>query len=286
MAPTSLAGARPRVMLVTGAASGIGRHLTGVLSRSGHRIWASDVNEDQLRAAAEQERWDGGRVELSRLDVRDPAAWGELVARLYDREGRLDVLLNVAGIVLPGWVHEATPEAARLHLEVNALGVIHGTQAAAARMVPVRAGHIVNIASLAGIAAVPGLALYTASKFAVRGYSLAAAQELREYGVNVTVVCPDAVLTPMVDLQVDYPEAAITFSGRRMLTVEDIARVIEGRVLPHRPLEVMIPGSRGWISKLTSLWPGLASAILPLVRRQGLARQTKTRTARQQAPRR
>ena len=82
-------------------------------------------------------------------------------------------------------------------------------------MIPLGSGHIVNIASLASLVPSPGLALYSASKYAVRAFSLAAAEELREHGVAVTTVCPDAVRTAMLDKQLDYPEAALTFTAPR-----------------------------------------------------------------------
>lgn len=89
-------------------------------------------------------------------------------------------------------------------------------------------GHIVNVASLGPI---PGIALYSASKYAVRSFSLAAAQELRAHGVAVTTVCPDAVKTPMFDHQIAYREAALTFTAPRVLRVEEVSRVILGKVL-------------------------------------------------------
>src|SRR6185295_6401487 len=111
----------------------------------------------------------------------------------------------------------------------------------ARRMIPAHRGHIVNIGSLASLSPVPGLSLYVASKFAVRGFTLSAAMELREHGVSVTLIMPDAVETPMLDKQVAYKEAAMTFSGQRPLTVHDIERLIVDTVLPYKPLEAAIP---------------------------------------------
>jgi 3-oxoacyl-[acyl-carrier protein] reductase len=129
------------------------------------------------------------------------------------------------------------------------------------------------MASLAAHCPVPGLALYAASKFAVRGFSLAAALELRPRGVFVSIVCPDAVQTPMLDLQLEYPEAALSFSGPRPLTVQEVTRVIVEKVLPNRPLEVLIPRSRGALARAVSVWPGLALRLAPSMLRRGAARQ-------------
>jgi 3-oxoacyl-[acyl-carrier protein] reductase len=262
-----------RVMVLTGAASGIGRHLAGRLLREGHRVLATDVDESRLQAAARDDAWPSDRVLLRVHDVRDAPAWPEVVDQALQAWGRLDVMLNVAGVLRPSRAHAHDAADVDLHLDVNAKGVIHGTRAAAARMVEQGHGHVVNMASLAGHCPVPGLALYAASKFAVRGFSLAAALELRPHGVFVSVVCPDAVQTPMLDRQVPFPEAALSFSGSRPLTVQEVARVVVEKVLEKRPLEVLIPGPRGALARATSVWPGLALRLAPLMTRRGALRQ-------------
>lgn len=130
---------------------------------------------------------------------------------------------------------------------------------------------------LASLAPVPGLSLYTASKFAVRGLSLAAATELKPHGVAVTVVMPDAVQTPMLDLQVHYDEAALTFSGDRPLTVEDVERLVLTKVLTQKPLEVAFPLSRGALARAANTAPGVTSLIAPMLLQRGLATQERVR---------
>ena len=73
---------------------------------------------------------------------------------------------------------------------------------------------------------IPGIALYSASKFAIRGFTLALAMEVEQYNVNVTCICPDAVATPMLDLQIDYEEVALTFSGTKPLSAKEIANAV------------------------------------------------------------
>jgi 3-oxoacyl-[acyl-carrier protein] reductase len=264
-------------MVLTGAASGIGRHLAGRLARDGHRLVVTDVDEGKLREAAESDGWPGDRVLRRKQDVRDAAGWPAVVSLAFETWGRLDVMINVAGVLEPCPAHLGTAELVDRTLDVNAKGVIHGTRAAAERMVAQGHGHVVNIASLAGHCPVPGLAFYAASKFAVRGYSLTAAIELRPRNVQVSVVCPDAVQTPMLDLQLHHPEAAITFSNPRVLTVEEVARAIVERVLVERPLEVVLPRHRGWIAKAVSAWPEMGARIAPFFIRRGAKRQKALR---------
>ena len=240
---------------------------------------ATDVELVKLKAAANAAGWNAAHVFLKALDVRDAAAWDRVVDFALAKAGGLDVLLNVAGYLRPGYIHETEASEVDRHIDVNTKGVILGTRAAARVMVPKGAGHIVNIASLAAIAPVPGLCLYSASKFAVRGFSLAVSQELGRFGVAVTTVCPDAVQTPMLDLQVDYEEAALTFSGDRVLTVDDVAQAIL-RALDERPMEVLIPMGRASLAKVVNAFPQIADRVKPLLRRKGLSAQRRVKTKR------
>ncbi len=234
-----------QVFLLTGAASGIGRHLAGALSAAGHRVLAADVNAEGLGRARVEDGWAEEAVLCHPFDVRVPADWEAALGPALARFGRVNVLLNVAAYLKPGAGWEADAAEVDKHVDTNLKGVVHGTRALGRYFVAQRQGHIVNFGSLASLAPVPGLTLYSATKFAVRAFSLASAQELKPHGVAVTVVLPDAVQTPMLELQVDYPEAALTFSGSRPLTVQDIHRVLLEKVLPHRPLEATLPFHRG-----------------------------------------
>ncbi len=263
------------VFLLTGCASGIGRHLTRALSTLGHQVLATDINEAGLTEAAKTDRWDEARVIRRRLDVRDGADWQRALDATVAAFGRLDVLLNIAGYLLPGWCWELDATQIDRHLDINVKGVMHGVTVVGKYFVGKGKGHIINIGSLASLAPVPGLSLYSASKFAVRGFTLAAAQELIPRGVKVTLVMPDAVQTPMLELQVDYEQAAMTFSGPRALTVEDIERAIIDEVLPHAPLELPIPFVRGAVARLATFLPAAAMTLAPLFTRKGKAEQAR-----------
>ncbi len=260
------------VMLITGAGSGIGRHLTGALSSRGHRVLATDVNVAALGEAARVDHWSAS-VQQAPLDIRVPAQWEEAKAAALQAFGRIDVLLNVAGYLKPGHSWEVEAVEIDRHFDINVKGLMHGTRVIGAHFVAQRSGHIINIGSLASLAPVPGLCLYSASKFAVRGFSLATAQELLPHNVFVSVMLPDAVQTPMLDLQVDFHEAALTFSGARPLTVEDIEQVLVNEVLPNKPLEVAMPFTRGAVARLADLMPGVAAKLIPLLSKKGLKAQ-------------
>jgi 3-oxoacyl-[acyl-carrier protein] reductase len=260
-------------MLLTGSASGIGRHLTGALAARGHQVLATDVNDEALAREAKARGWDASRVHLARLDVRSHTDWEKALDAAESAFGPVDVVMNVAGVLQPAYVQDIAIETLALQLDVNVKGVVLGTRAAAKRMIPRREGHIVNIGSLASLSPVPGLSIYAASKFAVRGFTLSAAMELREHGVSVSLVMPDAVDTPMLDKQVGYEEAAMTFSGPRALTVEDIERTIVDVVLPKRPLELALPPSRAFLARFATAAPAMVQGLTPFFVKLGKKKQ-------------
>lgn len=262
-----------RVVLVTGAASGIGRHLVTALVERGARVLATDVDEAGLFAASEEAYWPPALVVRRGLDVISGTQWEEAIAAVLARWGRIDLGLLVAGYLRPGRFHEAEEAEIHRHLDVNTKGVILGARVIAREMVRQRHGHLVAIGSLASLAPVSGLALYTASKFAVRGFCLAIAEELAPHNVAVSVLLPDAVETPMLEQQRDREEAALTFSGLRSLTVEDIERALFEHVLVDRPLEVSLPTYRGALAKAAGVLPDTARRITPLLRAFGRYRQ-------------
>jgi 3-oxoacyl-[acyl-carrier protein] reductase len=264
----------PETFLITGCASGIGRHLAETFVKQGRKVLLTDVAADRLEEV--YKNLDPNRCAMLPLDVREADQWEAAVRFAVEQWGTLDAVLNVAGYLRVGELLDIPDAEVHRHLDINSKGVILGTLAAARQMKRQGGGRIVNIASLAGIAPVPGLALYCASKFAVRGFSLSAALEFKPHGIAVTVVCPDAVQTPMLDIQKNREEAALTFTGGRILTVADIAEAVE-RALRKGPMEIVVPRQRGWLAKLTSAVPGITGTLLERLKQRGRERQKKIR---------
>jgi 3-oxoacyl-[acyl-carrier protein] reductase len=260
---------------ITGCASGLGQHLVEAFYLRGYRVIATDINIDALKVYAEQARWPDASVHCVGLDVTSAEQWQSTLQEIDTTWGPVDLLLNVAGYLKPGYVHQQPVDEVDRHIDINVKGVIFGSQLVARTMAERGQGHIINIASTAALAPVPGLSLYSASKFAVRAFSLALRQELKPLGVKVTVVCPDAIHTPMLALQTDYKEAAMTFSGNRVLTVEDVETLIFRRVLSKAPAEVMIPLDRGVLAKLGNLFPGLTDRLVMFLQKKGQKAQQK-----------
>jgi len=270
-------------MILTGCASGIGRRMAAVLHRAGHKLVVTDVNEQGLRAAATEDSIeDPSRTVIEALDVRDAEAWERVVRRTTERWGRLDVVMNIAGYLVPVWAKDATRKDVDMTIDVNVKGLMFGTNAALRAMVPQGHGHIVNIASIAGLVPVPGIAIYSASKHAARAYSIAVAQEVRKHGVYVTAVCPTVVATPMMDIQIDREEAAHTFSGGGALSADDVVRAVIDRGLAKKPLELVLPGKRsaqGSLAKLANAFPELGLRTNERVAHLGRRFQKKLKPA-------
>jgi 3-oxoacyl-[acyl-carrier protein] reductase len=267
-------------IVLTGAASGMGLHLTGALLARGHRVLATDVNEQALARHADEKGWHARGGAIRKLDVRKADDWDAALDDASARWGRIDVLMNIAGCLKPGFVQSITPADIDLQVDVNVKGTMLGTRAIAIRMLEAGRGHIVNFGSLASLAPVPGLCVYSGSKFAVRGFSLAVAAELAPHGISVTVVMPDAVDTPMLDLQVDHDAAAMTFSGPKPLTVDDIEQLIVDKVLPDRPLEVTLPLSRGLLARLANSAPEINRRFAHVFARVGRRKQEEIKKQR------
>ncbi|PID42088.1 MAG: 3-ketoacyl-ACP reductase [Proteobacteria bacterium] len=268
------------VVWLTGCASGVGKHLMRVFVEKNYRVVATDIDIDELQAVAESEKWVKPRLLVRRLDVTSRADWEAVCDDVLAKWGKIDRLFNIAGYLKPGFIHETEPEQIDLHMDINVKGAMYGSQVVSKLMVRQGYGHIITIASMASLAPIPGIALYSASKYAVRAFSLALAEELRPRGVSVSVICPDAIETPMLSLQEDYEEAALTFSGPQVLTVEDIESVVFSTILGKKPLEVCIPWRRGALARLGNAFPGISSILAEALKKKGAKEQEKRKSAR------
>jgi short-subunit dehydrogenase len=127
---------------------------------------------------------------------------------------------------------------------------------------------------MAGIAPVPGLSIYAASKFALRGYSLTIAHELKQYGISTTVICPSGADTPMVEPYRHKEKAALIFIAP-LLTINQVVHAIVERALVKRPTEITLPRARGLLAKAAGSFPGIANMLAGPMTRTGLRNQAK-----------
>ncbi len=188
-----------RWVLVTGAASGIGRETALAFARQGADVVAVDLDADRLAEISGQVEAAGRRCLPAGCDVSDPAAVDALAAQVLAEAGPPDVVVNNAGVAFLGPFLDTPLSAWSQVMGVNVMGVVHVSRAFLPAMIA--AGgvrRLVNVSSAAGINAVPNLSAYSASKHAVLGLSDSLAVELRDTGVGVTAVCPGIIDTPIV----------------------------------------------------------------------------------------
>lgn len=188
-----------RVAIVTGAASGIGAACAALFAREGARVMASDLQAEAGRALAERLSAEGGDVQFAAHDVSREEDWGRIVRAVSDRFGRLDVLVNNAGIALTGPVTDMPLETWRRLMAVNLDGVFLGVKHALPLMRRGGGGSIVNMSSVAGLKGVAGQAGYSATKGAVRLFTKSVALECAQAGdgVRVNSVHPGLIDTPI-----------------------------------------------------------------------------------------
>jgi dihydroanticapsin dehydrogenase len=185
-----------KVCVVTGAGSGIGRATAIRLAEEGGSVLCADVNADSAAATAEVITADGGVASSLSADVADPRAVDAMIASAVERYGPLDVLVNNAGVNLPGVLHEVSDEVIDRTLAVNVKGQIYGCRAAIPHMLD-RGGSIINISSVNGIVSEPYHAVYSASKGASVMLTKGVALDYAKRGIRCNVICPGWVDTPI-----------------------------------------------------------------------------------------
>ena len=188
-----------RTAVITGAASGIGLALAERCLAEGMSVVMADIEADKVAVEAEQLDAGDGRVIHVACDVGDPDQIEALKDRVLERFGRVHLLCNNAGVAIGRPNHKTRAAVWRWIVDVNLLGVAYGVSAFAPLMVEQGAGHIVNTASEAGLAATPMLGAYHATKYAVVGLSESLAMELEGTGVGVSCLCPELVDTKIFE---------------------------------------------------------------------------------------
>jgi NADP-dependent 3-hydroxy acid dehydrogenase YdfG len=233
-----------KVVAITGGARGIGRCTAQALIRRGARVAIGDIHLDLAEKTAAEL---GGNCVAFQLDVTDRESFGRFLDDAANELGPIDVLINNAGIMPVGPFVEETDETAKTMIDINLHGVIFGTKLALERMLPRGSGHIVNIASQAGKAGLPGGATYCATKHAVVGLSEAVRLENVDTGIEVSCVMPAVVNTELGSGLTDT-------RGVKKLEPEEVAEAIVEAIETNR-FDVWVPRSSAGISVILNLVP-------------------------------
>ncbi len=187
-----------QVALISGAARGQGEAQARLFAREGAAVVLADLLEEDGRRAAESIVDAGGQAVFRKLDVADQSNWAELVGQTVEQFGRLDILINNAGILRTALIEHSSLQEYLEVIKINQVGVWLGMRAAIKPMREAGGGCIINTSSTAGLEGYPGFGAYVSSKFAVRGMTKVAALELGRYNIRVNSVHPGPIDTPMI----------------------------------------------------------------------------------------
>jgi NAD(P)-dependent dehydrogenase (short-subunit alcohol dehydrogenase family) len=187
-----------RIVLVTGAASGFGRGIALAFARAGADLVLADVDEDGLRETARMVGDMGGKTLARRVDVSRRAEMEDFAAEVLSGWGRVDVLVNNAGVGVGGELVNIPLDDIEWITGINLMGEVYGTRLFLPQMLERGEGHVVNVGSLSSLVVLPLHIAYTTAKFGVGGFSEALWVECHRRGVGVTLVCPGAISTNIV----------------------------------------------------------------------------------------
>jgi short-subunit dehydrogenase len=247
-------------VLITGASAGIGRAAAAAFAKEGARLVLAARRRDRLEEVAATARALGGEALVVETDVSDRRQVESAVGAAMSAFGRLDILINNAGIGYFGLLEQTPVEEIETLWAVNMMGTIYATQAVIPRMRKQGGGHIINVASVAGKRGNPGNSVYCATKFAMVGLSEALRAELLGSGIDVSVICPIGTLT-------EFREASAARSKRDhpiigpMQTAEQVARAIVRCAKQPRPEVIVYPPAR-LLVLMNALSPRLTDRIV------------------------
>lgn len=245
-------GIQDRIAIVTGASRGIGEAVARQLHAAGATVVLAARNQERLDTLANAL---GERAYALATDVSEPEQIRALVDETIRRSGRVDILINNAGVGLSGLVADVQMDALRRVFDVNVFGALACIQACVPHMREQNAGHIVNISSILGKRSVPQTAGYAATKFALQALSDALRIEEAPHGISVTVVCPGSTDTEFRDNEI--PAGSVLLADRprvNMVSADRVARSVV-KAIRYRRREVLITPFNRFLFALERLSP-------------------------------
>ncbi len=252
-----------KVVLITGASSGIGRATALYLAAEGMRVSLAARRFELLQQTANEIIAGGGDAMVAPTDVCSTAEIHRMVKATLEKWGKIDVLINNAGVIYDRPVVALKPDQLRQEVAVNLTAVIECSQAVLPAMVRHGSGHIINVSSIAGLIGLPGTSLYSATKFGVIGFSEALMREVHRYHIRVTAFCPGYVTTnfsPFLE-KVSAGEKGVR-KPIGLMSPEYIARRLS-RVIHHPRRQVILPYIWSLLAAGARMSPDIASHIVP-----------------------
>jgi short-subunit dehydrogenase len=256
---------KDKTVILTGASEGVGAAAARLFADAGANLMLVARNRKNLEAIADELR-DKARVEIFPMDVSDADSCEDLFKKTLFEFGRIDVLVNNAGFHARGNVEDNSAEDLVRTIDVNLRAPIMLMRLALPHIREAGGGAIINVASLAGRTPVPGSASYSASKFGLRAFTFALAEEIRDAGIKLAVVSPGPIATQFILADIDKT-SDLTFS-QPMSSAEEVAQAILDLCGNNRREQAM-PAMSGVLTTLSYLMPWLGRALRPALERKG-----------------
>jgi 3-oxoacyl-[acyl-carrier protein] reductase len=251
-----------KVVIVTGGSGGIGNAIVNKLTD----CYANVISVYNNNYPYEQSNVN---IVCVKANLRRSKEWDKLLAFALNKYGKIDVLINCAGVLEPGEFLSLQEDQFRKMIDINFTSVLIGIQKTITPMKNQGFGHIINIGSLGGIVPMPYSAVYSATKFALRGFTFSLTEELKGTGINISLITPGAVITKMLDHEAQDNDAAISFVSNPISPIKVAGAVMK---VIHKPnAELIVPRSQSLRSKILVFSPNLFSRIYSLLHRIGIS---------------
>ncbi len=259
---------KDKIAIITGAAGGIGREIAKLFDIYGIKLILTDINEEGLRVIAN---------ELSQepliipCDITKIEQVKNLISQTNSKYGTVDILINTVGIIIPALFENTNYSDIEKQINVNLLGIIHCTKEIIPIMKDAGGGNIVTISSLAGIVPETYSSIYTATKFALRGFDLTLNLELKKHNITVSTIFPDSVDTSMLEYEAKHGGSPLTFLSDPV-NPERVAKAALKAILKNK-VEICVPHFQGTLSKFIMCFPKRVQKMWPKLEKKGEKRK-------------
>lgn len=258
-----------KVILIAGASGGIGSAIVKLLSDPGASVVAAYFSTFPIQFKEDLNK----RTLLLQADLTKYENWNFVVEKILKQFGKIDVLINCVGTLAPGEFLSPQINKIEKMVNTNILSVLYGIHTVLPVMKRQCFGHIINIGSLGGIVPMPYSAAYSATKFALRGFTYSIAQELKGIGIKISLVTPGSVKTKMLDEEAMNDKSIISFVNKPM----NPDKVAEGvlKLIRKPKTEIIIPSTAVLSTKVITVFPKLLFLFYPLLEKTGIRKRKK-----------
>jgi len=253
-----------KIVLIAGASGGIGRRVLSRLINS-DAIIVAVFNRNELNYLNSE------KLTLIKSDLTLPHEWDRLLSYILDKYDRIDIMINCTGVLIPGDFLIHSEEQIKQMLNTNISSVIIGTHKTLKVMQMQGFGHIINLGSVGGILPMPYSSVYSATKFALRGFTHSLAQEIKNTGLLISLISPGPVNTNMLKLEADHKKTAIAFISK-VIKPEQVAESII-KIINNPKTEIIIPTHLSFSSRMLSLFPRGLSTLYKMIEMIGIRRK-------------